>query len=104
MTKLKTVEFENKLLNSKHFEKGFTYMDLCVLCFNTPPKPGISIIEMGERIDDAKLYKASRNKSKIDVNEEQLELLLKMFPDKWHIVDPVIVEFYKYIKKLKEHF
>lgn len=104
MAKEKTIEFENINLNSPHFKKDFTYIDLCIFCFNTPPKPGISINQMIDRIDAAKFYRASKGKAKININIKQLNELLAVFPDNWHIVDEQVVEFYKYIKNLKEHF
>lgn len=102
--KNKTIEFENKIVDSKHFEPGFTYVDLCIFCFNTPPKPGITINQMSDRIDAAKFYKSCKGKSKIEITGKQLNMLLEVFPTNWHIVDETIVEFHNYIKDLKENF
>jgi len=104
--KEKTVLFENKLINSEKFAKDFTYCDLVLLCLNTIPTEGIkSLDRMVILIETVKTFKQKNN---IQVTQLEINEVIKAFDNiteqGWKFFDIALIEFYDYIKKLKEKF
>ena len=103
MKKEKTVLFENKKLGSKRFEEKFTYCNMAIYVFNSPPPQGINMVQMVERIDAIKLFRINED---VEITQANLNELIRAFDsiNNWNFVDEKIPEFHNYIKGLKEKF